>query len=237
MTYIEGFVCAVPTANQTAYRDHAAEASAVLRKLGVRRMVEAWAEDVPDGKLTDFRRAVQAKADESVVLSWFEYPSRAARDATNAVLRTDPRLAALTARMPFDGQRLIFGGFAALLEEGAAAPMGYVDGFVLAVPVANKDAYRAVAADAAKGIARHGAMRTIEAWGDDVPDGRLTDFRRAVLAEPDEVVVFSWIEWPSKATREAGWKSFVAEQSMDPARMPFDTKRMIYGGFLPILEA
>lgn len=237
MTYIEGFVCAVPTAKQAAYRDHAGQASAILRELGVQRMVEAWGDDVPDGRLTDFRRSVMAESGESVVLSWFEYSSRTARDAANAALRTDPRLEALTASMPFDGRRMIFGGFAAIVEEGAASSPGYVDGFVLAVPGTHKEAYRTFAADVAINLARHGATRTVEAWGDDVPEGRVTDFRRAVRAAPDEVVVFAWVEWPSKPTRDAGWKNLAADGPIDPARMPFDGKRLIYGGFLPILEA
>ena len=114
--------------------------------------------------------------------------------------------------------------------------MTYVEGFVCAVPTANNEAYRAHAAEAASVLREHGLRRMVEAWGDDVPDGNVTDFRRAVLAKDEETVVFAWVEWPSKAVRDAGWKHFREDQPMDPSAMPFDGKRMIYGGFVPILD-
>ena len=83
MTYVEGFIAAVPTANKDAYLKHAQEAASMIRECGVARMVESWGDDIPDGKLTDFRKSVQAKEDETIVFSWFEYPDRATRDAAN----------------------------------------------------------------------------------------------------------------------------------------------------------
>src|SRR5918994_7393204 len=83
MKYVEGFVAAVPAANKEIYRQHAAEAAPLFKEFGASRVVECWGDDVPDGKLTDFRRSVQAKDDEVVVFSWIEYPSRAVRDAAN----------------------------------------------------------------------------------------------------------------------------------------------------------
>ncbi|MBN9059038.1 MAG: DUF1428 domain-containing protein, partial [Rhizobiales bacterium] len=139
MTYVEGFVVAVPAANKEAYRKHAAEAAAFIRDSGATRMVETWGDEVPDGKLTDFKGAVQAKPDEVVVFSWFEYPDRATRDAANEKMMNDPRMKEMAASMPFDGQRMIFGGFEALLvEQGGGGGTGYVDGALIAVPGANK---------------------------------------------------------------------------------------------------
>nr|WP_232475908.1 DUF1428 domain-containing protein [Sphingomonas formosensis] len=116
--------------------------------------------------------------------------------------------------------------------------MGYVDGFLIAVPKGNREAYRVMATKAAAVFQEHGATRIVEAWGDDVPAGKVTDFRRAVKAEPDEAVMFSWVEWPSRAARDAGNARVMADPRMQPGTnpMPFDGKRMIYGGFAPILD-
>jgi uncharacterized protein YbaA (DUF1428 family) len=236
MTYIEGLVAAVPTANREAYARHAADTAPIFREFGVRRIMESWGDDVPPGKLTDFAGAVQAAPEETVVFSWFEYPSKAARDEANRRMQDDPRMQEMGASMPFDGKRLIYGGFAPILDAGAGGRAGYVDGYIVAVPEANRDAYRTVAAEAAAGFERLGALRTVEAWGDDVPDGKLTDFRRAVKAEPGEAVLFSWVEWPSKDVRNDAWKRFMEENPMT-GEMPFDGQRMVYGGFVPILEA
>lgn len=114
--------------------------------------------------------------------------------------------------------------------------MTYIDGFVLAVPSANKEAYRALAAMAASIFREHGALSGIECWGDDVPDGEVTSFPMAVKAGPDEVVVFSWITWPSRAARDAGNAAVTADPRMQaPSDAPFDAKRMIYGGFETML--
>ena len=236
MTYVEGFVIAVPAANKDAFRDHAARVAPVLKQCGATRIVEAWGDDVPAGKLTDFRKAVKAKEDETVVFAWIEYPSKEVRDAAIAKMRSDPRTQAM-GELPFDGQRMIVGGFAPLVDEGTAGGLGYVDGLLVAVPAANKEAYRAMAAKAAPVFREHGAIRVVESWGDDVPDGKVTDYKGAVKAEPDENIVYSWIEWPSKQARMEGWGKVMADERMkpDPANMPFDGKRMVYGGFEPVL--
>ena len=115
--------------------------------------------------------------------------------------------------------------------------MAYVQGFVVPVPAAKKDAYRKLAADFAPVFREFGATRIMEAWGDDVPDGKVTDYKGAVKATPDEQVVYSWIEWPSREARDEGWKKLMADPRMQGHKMPFDGKRMIYGGFAPILDA
>jgi uncharacterized protein YbaA (DUF1428 family) len=115
----------------------------------------------------------------------------------------------------------------------------YVDGFVAAVPTANRDAYRRHAEAAAVVFKEHGALRLVECWGDDVPDGKLTSFPMAVKAQPDETVVFSWIVWPSRAVRDAAMPKVMADPRSSPATnpRPFDGKRLIYGGFSVIVEA
>lgn len=116
--------------------------------------------------------------------------------------------------------------------------MSYIDGFALAVPTANKQAFIDHARTMDALVLELGATRVVECWGDDVPRGTLTDFQGAVKATDDETVVFSWIEWPDKATRDAGMQKLMDDPRMDPANnpMPFDGKRMIFGGFIPVVE-
>jgi len=236
MSYVEGFVVAVPTENKDEYRRHAASAVPIFLDLGVTRHVEAWGDDVPDGKVTDFKGAVQAKEGESIVFSWFEYPSKEARDSANERMMTDPRMEKMGATMPFDGKRMIFSGFAPMLDEGNGGKMGYTDGFV--APAPDREAYLDMAAKAAPIFLEHGATRVVEAWGDDIRDGKVTDFKKAVKAEEGENVVFSWIEWPSKEARVAGWEKVMADERMKPPeQMPFDGKRMFWGGFDVLLDS
>lgn len=116
--------------------------------------------------------------------------------------------------------------------------MDYIDGFVAAVPNANREAYLKHAADAAVVFTEYGALQVTECWGDDVPEGKLTSFPMAVKREADETVVFAWIRWPSRAVRDAAWEKVMADPRMAPGRspMPFDGKRMIYGGFQMLLD-
>jgi uncharacterized protein YbaA (DUF1428 family) len=237
MTYFEGFVVPVPEANKDAYRKHAAEAAPIFRDFGVKRHVEAWDSDVADGKVTDFRKAVDAKPDEKVVFAWFEYPSREARDAANAKMMSDPRMQGMGEQMPFDGKRMIMGGFNAIVEEGSESG-GYTDGFVVPVPESKSDAYRELASKMAKVFREHGAVRVVEALADDVPKGEVTDFYRAVKAEDGEKVVFSFIEWPDKDTRDQAWEKIMSDESMKPdGDMPFSGQRMFWGGFEPIFDS
>ena len=236
MTYIEGFIVPVPEANKDAYKKHASEFAPLVQDIGVRRMVESWESDVPEGKVTDFRKAVDAKPDEKIVFSWFEYPSKAQRDAANEKMMSDPRMAEMAANMPFDGKRMIMGGFEAIVEEGSAGG-GYSDGFVVPVPEGKRDAYRELASKMAKVFREHGATRVIEAIGDDVQHGKVTDFYRAVKAEDGETVVFSFIEWPDKQTRDDAWAKIMADESMKPeGEMPFSGQRMFWGGFEKIVD-
>ena len=116
--------------------------------------------------------------------------------------------------------------------------MTYIDGFVVAVPTVNRETYREFAKRAAEVFRKHGALKVVECWGDDVPEGKVTSFPMAVKLQKDETVVFSWIAWPSREIRDAGMKKAMADPGLQPARnpMPFDGKRLIYGGFEMIVD-
>lgn len=116
--------------------------------------------------------------------------------------------------------------------------MPYVDGFVAAVPTANREAFRKHAEAAAAVFKEYGALRVVECWGDDVPEGKLTSFPMVVKCEPGETVVFSWIYWPSRQARDEGMKKVMADPRLQPDvnPMPFDGRRLIYAGFEVLVE-
>ena len=235
MTYIEGFVTAVPESNRQRYVQHAQEALPLVREFGAGRMVEAWSDDVATGAVTDFRRAVLAGEDEAVVFSWFVYPNRQARQQAVEQMIADLRMEKF-ADLPFDGKRMIFGGFEVLNEAGPGGTAGYVDGAILAVPRARRDEFKAFAQLCNAPFLDRGATKVIDAWEDDVPPGTLTDFRKAVLAADDESVVFGWVEWPSKAVRDAAWPEVQQDPRMAGIEAPFDGTRMVFGGFETMLD-
>ncbi|MCG7553825.1 DUF1428 domain-containing protein [Pseudoalteromonas piscicida] len=116
MSYIDGFVCAVPTSKREEYQAHASKAAKVFKKFGAEHVVEAWGDDVPDGTLTSFPMAVKCKPDETVVFSWITWPSKEVRDAGMAEVFKDPICDQEANPMPFDGKRLIYGGFKTIVE-------------------------------------------------------------------------------------------------------------------------
>jgi uncharacterized protein YbaA (DUF1428 family) len=236
MSYIDGFVVAVPRNNKEAYKKFATSSVSMFKEFGVTRQVETWGDDVPEGKLTDFKGAVKAKPDEVVVFSWLEYPDKATRDTANKKMMDDPKMKEMGEHMPFDGKRMIFGGFQPINDSGKNSKAGYVDGCLIPVPAGNKDAYRERADKFAAILKEYGATRTVDAWGDDVPHGKVTDYQGAVKAKADETIVFSWVEWPSKEAREKGWEKAQHDPRMKALNMPFDGQRLIYGGFAPILD-
>ena len=122
MSYIDGFVIAVPKANKQKFIDHANKGDSVFVELGATRILECWGDDLPDGKVTDFRRAVQANDDEAVVFSWIEWPDKATRDAAMGkmedLMKNDPRVGPESNPMPFDGKRMIYGGFSPVVTLG-----------------------------------------------------------------------------------------------------------------------
>jgi uncharacterized protein YbaA (DUF1428 family) len=116
MSYLDGFVIPVPTGKKQAYLDMAKKAVALFKEYGALRIVECWGDDVPDGKVTDFKGAVKAKDGESIVFSWIVWPNKQVRDTANEKMRTDPRMQPND--MPFDGQRMIMAGFEVMLDTG-----------------------------------------------------------------------------------------------------------------------
>jgi uncharacterized protein YbaA (DUF1428 family) len=117
--------------------------------------------------------------------------------------------------------------------------MDYIDGFVAAVPTANRDRYKQHAKSASAIFKEHGALRVVECWGDDVPQGKVTSFPMAVKCKDDETVVFSWITWPSRKARDEGMQKVMVDPRMQPDTnpMPFDGKRLIYGVFEILVDA
>ena len=109
--------------------------------------------------------------------------------------------------------------------------MSFIDGTVVAVPAARKQEYFDFARKVSAVFTENGATRVVDAWGDDVPEGKVTSFPMAVQRNEDEAVVFSWIEWPSKEVRDIGWEKAMKDERMRGLQMPFDGKRMIFGGF------
>ncbi|RJL11669.1 DUF1428 domain-containing protein [Paracoccus siganidrum] len=236
MAYYSGFVAAVPSANKEAYIAHAKGAWPYFKKQGARRMVECWGEDVPHGKQTDFYRATGAKDGEVPIFSWIEWPDRETCDKAWAAMMSDPDMQQMP-QMPFDGMRMFWGGFAPIVEQGESRPGSYVQGFVLAAPAEKKQAYIDMARSATEMFERFGATHQIECWGEDVPRGKVTDFYRATEAKDGEVPLFSWIEWPDRATCDEAGKKMEAEmEGMEMPEMPFDGMRMFWGGFAPVMD-
>lgn len=237
MTYYTGMVAAVPTANRQKYTDHLQVAWPMMQKYGATRMIENWGVDTPKGKVTDFQGAVNAKDDETIVFSWLEWPDRTTADKAWSEMQNDPDMAAM-GEMPFDGSRMIFGGFDPVMEAGKTAGAPYYQGFLLAVPERNKAAYEKMAQDAWGMFEGFGCLGIAENWGVDVPHGKQTDFYRATKAEDGEAVLFSWTAWPDRATCEAAGKKMEAEmEGQEMPEMPFDGMRMMWGGFENIFDS
>ena len=116
MSYVDGFVTPVPTNKQEAYRKHAEQTAVLFKEYGATGVVECWGDDVPEGKVTSFPMAVKCEPSETVVFSWITWPSRAVRDEGWKKIMADPRMAPGVNPMPFDGKRLIYGGFQVLLQ-------------------------------------------------------------------------------------------------------------------------
>lgn len=235
MSYIDGFVLAVPAANKDKYIAHATTGADLFKKLGATRLVETWAEDVPHGKQTDFYRATKLEEGEVPLFSWVEYPDRATRMKAGEDMMNDPDVGAMS-EMPFDASRMIYGGFEVLNDTGARTKPGYVDGMVSPVPLANKVAYRAAAQAQAPLLIEQGALRVVDTWGDDVPPGQTTDFQQAVAMKADETIGFSFIEWPSRQVRDAAWNILMKDPRIAPDPKIWDASRSIMGGFEPVVD-
>ncbi len=240
MSYLDGFVIAVPTANKDKFIAHANEGDSMFMELGATRIVETWGDNVPRGHTTDFPGAVEAKDDETIVFSWIEWPDKAARDAAMAKIMApdfkDDRMDPEKNPMPFDATRMIYGGFEPMVQLGQASDGDYIQGFLVPVPEDRKDDYARLERESFPFFETYGATSLVAAWGDDVPEGKQTDFYRAIKAEPGENVAFAWMTWPDRATCDAAAEKMMNDPEMKmPEDMPFDGKRMVYGGFEPVV--
>jgi len=233
--YFQGFVVPVRTENKPAYLEMANKVAPLFAEFGALRTVECWGDDVMDGKVTDFKKAVQANEQEAVVFAWVWWPDKATCDAAAAKMMSDMRTKP-NGPLPFDGQRMIYGGFEAVFASGESSTFGYLDGMVASVPVGNRQRFIDHASMTAGFFREHGALRLVDGWGTDVPDGKVTDFKRAVQAKPDETVVFGWIEWPDKPTRDAGMGALMQDPRMREIPPAWNGRLAIFGGFTPILD-
>lgn len=236
MTYVQGFVIPVPAGNKQAYLDMATKVAPMFAEFGALRTVECWGEDVAHGNTTDFYRAVAAEDGEEVVFAWIAWPDRATCDAARDKMMQDERMATPPADMPFDGKRMIFANYEVVSDSGDGGAFGWIDGMVAAVPTAKRQAFVDYAAFMEEKFKEKGATRVVNGWGAEVPDGKLTDFKRAVRTKDDETVTFGWIEWPDKATHDSGWGALMAEGVMQANPPVWDGQRAIFGGFAPILD-
>jgi uncharacterized protein YbaA (DUF1428 family) len=241
MSYFDAFVIPVPIDGKDDFLRHAGTADPVFLEHGALRVVECWGADLKPGKTTDFQGAVAVNEGETVAFAWIEWPDKTSRDAgmaeINALMDTDPRMSREANPMPFDGARMIYGGFETIVAHGTFSQGDYVQGFIVPVPGDRREDYRKMADEAWDMFASYGARAVIEAWGDDVPHGQQTDFYRAVKAEPGENVVFSYMAWPNREACDAAGEKMMNDPNMKmPEDMPFDGKRMVWGGFEPVLN-
>ena len=233
--YFQGFVVPVKTGNSTAYLDMAKQAAQILAEYGALRTVDCWGDDVMVGKVTDFKKAVQANDDETVVLSWIWWPDKATCDAAASKMMADERMKP-DGELPFDGKRLIYAGFEVGFDTGGGGRFGYVDGIIASVPSRKRDDFVDHAAKTAWLFQDNGALRLVDGWGADVPIGKITDFPRAVQAKDDETVIFGWVEWPDKPTRDAGMAAMMRDPRMREMPPAWNGRLAIFGGFTPILD-
>lgn len=235
MTYFQGFVIPVKTAGKQAYLDMARKTAPLFAKHGATRTVECWGDDVMDGKVTDLKKAVQANGDETVVFAWVWWSSKAVCDAAAKTMMADDRMKP-NGPMPFDGKRMIYAGFDTSFDTGDGGTFGYVDAVVGSVPDGKRQGFTEHTAHAARLFMEKGALRVVDGWGADMPDGKLTDFKRAVEAKEGETVIFGWIEWPDKKTRDAGMGALMHDPRMREVPSAWNGQLAVFGGFLPILD-
>ena len=236
MSYFQGFVIPVKPDRKEAYRSMAAKAAPVFAEYGALRTVECWEDDVPDGKQTDLRRAVAAEPGEKIVYSWVIWPDRATCDTAAEKMMADERMQP-DGEVPFDMARMIYAGFEPVFDRGTSkAAAGYVDAVVGPAPGDGKQAFADHSETLDSYFLDQGALRVMDGWGVAVPDGKVTDFRRAVAAADGEQVIFGWIEWPDKATRDTAFGGLMQNPELTAIAPGFDMKRAIFGGFVPILD-
>ena len=239
MVYVQGMMAPVSLDKKQEYIELATQAAEVFRKNGALSVIETWGDDLPAGTINDMNTAVLKEDGEGVLFTYIIWPSKAARDEGMEKTFSDPLWSSGNFNPPMDGKRMFFGGFEPIVEIGPhSGGQGYIDGFLLACPTVNKEAYRSMATEAWPMFQKHGAVSLYECWGDDIMPGKLTSMDIATHKKPDETVLFSWVGWPSKAVRDAGMAAMHKDfETAPPVEMPFDGSRMIFGGFEVILDA
>jgi uncharacterized protein YbaA (DUF1428 family) len=237
VTHIQGFLIAVKTARRDNYLKMARDTAPMFAEFGALRTVECWADDVADGQRTDMKRATKAQADESIVFSWIEWPDKATCDAAAKRMMTDERMQTPPEDMPFDGARMIYAGFETVHDSGGTARFGYVDGVIAKVTGGGAAAVAAFEAAATPVFKDKGATRLVGGVSSEIKRGKTTDFLRAVDAQEGDMVTFGWIEWPDKATRDAGMGSMRQDERMTTLTPAWDGPTAIFGGFVPILDS
>ena len=166
--YFQSVVIPVKTGNKQAFLDMVNKMSSIFAEHGATRSVECWGDDLMDGKITDFKKAVQATDDETVVFSWDWWPDKTAYDAAMKKLMADDRMKP-DGSMPFDGRRLICGAFETCFDTGGVGRFGYLDGMVASVPDGSREKFVDDAAKMARLFQEKGARRLVDGWGVDVP--------------------------------------------------------------------
>ncbi len=241
--YIDGFVYAVPKANKQALIAFAQKSAELFVKHGALRVVESWGDhfDEEEGAAT-FAAGVKCKDDEQVMFSWCEWPDRATRDAAYENMMEDIEKLGLM-EMPFDGKRMIYGSFKPIVETPVipssqfSGTTNYVDGYLYAIQKRRKDEFIKFAEEMAALFKRSGALRVMECWEDDVPEGKVTSMPLAVSRKEDEAVLFSWVEWETKEKRDAVCATIHVEAEKVPFdKSLFDMKRMAMGGFEVVVD-
>jgi uncharacterized protein YbaA (DUF1428 family) len=237
MTYYDGYVIPVPHAKKDAYKRMAELAAPIFMDHGATEVVECWGDDVSRGEVTDFYRAVNAVEGETVVFSWVAWPDKATRDAAHPKVMADPRFEEMGPNDVFDGKRLVLAGFSSLIDEGSPGRPGFIEAFLIPIAEGKQQELVAFESRSVPIMLDLGCTRLVEAWGDDLPHGEVTDFYRAVAAEEGETVVFAWMEYPDKAARDAANEKMMSDPRFaDMGEPPFNGKRMIFSGFVPILQ-
>jgi uncharacterized protein YbaA (DUF1428 family) len=236
MTVIDGCVLAVPNDAKDKYIAYAQKLANIFKEYGALSVVEGWGVDVPDGKVTSFPMAVKLEENETVVFSWVVWPNKEKRDKAWDVMMKDPRLE--EEPMPFDGKRMIFGLYENVLDIEPENTGTFIDGFLVPCAESAKQAYIDYAKVWAPIFQEYGALAMSENWSIETPPGEVTSVPMAIKQEEGEGVLFSWIYWPDKATRDTNMEKMMKDPRMSQAEpMPFDGKRMIYGGFEKVVSA
>jgi uncharacterized protein YbaA (DUF1428 family) len=238
MAYFQAFLIPVPESRKDAYSRMAHDVAPLFQEYGAERIVECWDDEVPRGQTTDMYRAVRAEAGERVVFSWIDWASREACDKAHDQMMSDERMQDPPDAMPFDGMRLTFAGFETLGAAGAGGSTGYVAGYVAPVRRERRKAFADMCATMRDVAIRCGALYAVDGWAENIEDGTLTDFKRAVKAESGEAVAFGYVEWASKAAWDQGSARMRQDDDRPPsgADLPLDGKRLIHGGFSVLLD-